>query len=303
MNRPNWWWLQQGDIHVGGDFDLNLPEVAIIGRAKIVQIQPTKADSRKLRPGETLVISRFIHDGAKLFELVFEDGKSQQTTPNHPFRSMDRKAWIQAGELRPGERIATLSGSLKLRETRYVPGLHKVYNLETHQDHTFFIGEMGAWVHNSYDPNNNLNWVLEIPKGSRPHPATYLGVSERKALEAMFNEGAVRFTSRKSIERYGTAGSSDAFVFPRSYFDEVVSEAKGNLRIIEKRLGLESGYLGDVDTVAAYISRSDFSRMRIPSGNEAGANLFWLPGGRTSGGVPEMILDLKKTPFSIIEFR
>ena len=29
--------------------------------------------------------------------------------------------------------------------------------------------------------------------------------------------------------------------------------------------------------------------IRIPSGNETGANKLWVPGGYTSGGVPEAI--------------
>ena len=32
--------------------------------------------------------------------------------------------------------------------------------------------------------------------------------------------------------------------------------------------------------------------IRIPSGNEAGANSWWVPGGSTSGGVPEAVSDL-----------
>ena len=29
----------------------------------------------------------------------------------------------------------------------------------------------------------------------------------------------------------------------------------------------------------------------MPSGNEGGANDFWVPGGKTSGGVPEAVID------------
>lgn len=31
--------------------------------------------------------------------------------------------------------------------------------------------------------------------------------------------------------------------------------------------------------------------MHIPSGNEHGANSEWIPGGFTSGGIPEVILE------------
>jgi hypothetical protein len=29
----------------------------------------------------------------------------------------------------------------------------------------------------------------------------------------------------------------------------------------------------------------------MPSGNEKGANFKWIPGGYTSGGIPEIIID------------
>ena len=36
--------------------------------------------------------------------------------------------------------------------------------------------------------------------------------------------------------------------------------------------------------------------IRVPSGNEGGANELWLPGGYTSGGVPEAVIDqIKKS--------
>ena len=32
--------------------------------------------------------------------------------------------------------------------------------------------------------------------------------------------------------------------------------------------------------------------LRLPSGNETGANSLWIPGGYTSGNVPEAISDI-----------
>lgn len=44
-----------------------------------------------------------------------------------------------------------------------------------------------------------------------------------------------------------------------------------------------------------YLWRQDIDdvskcNLRIPNGNESGANSFWIPGGYTSGGVPEAIV-------------
>ena len=36
--------------------------------------------------------------------------------------------------------------------------------------------------------------------------------------------------------------------------------------------------------------------MRIPSGNEAGANEYWLPGGLLREGMREVVIDGSKVP-------
>lgn len=40
------------------------------------------------------------------------------------------------------------------------------------------------------------------------------------------------------------------------------------------------------------ISDLDGLNLRMPSGNEVGANSHWIPGGYTDGGVPEAVTDL-----------
>lgn len=42
--------------------------------------------------------------------------------------------------------------------------------------------------------------------------------------------------------------------------------------------------------------------IRIPSGNEGGANANWVPEGFTSGGVSEAVADLQEVVFIIREF-
>lgn len=68
-------------------------------------------------------------------------------------------------------------------------------------------------------------------------------------------------------------------------------ETGGDLREIEKRMGFAQGELGD-DAVFAVIKREDVGTFKMASGNEAGVNSNWIPGGKTSGGMPEATLDL-----------
>lgn len=73
-------------------------------------------------------------------------------------------------------------------------------------------------------------------------------------------------------------------------------ESKGDLRIVEKKLGLDIGYLGDIDTIAVFIKPEEMENIRMPSGNEGGANGQWVPGGYTSGDVPEAVMDFSHKP-------
>ena len=61
---------------------------------------------------------------------------------------------------------------------------------------------------------------------------------------------------------------------------------------IEKSLGFEPGHFSDHGGLVR-IDISDLSdlNLRVPSGNEMGANEFWIPGGYTKGGIPEAIVD------------
>lgn len=135
--------------------------------------------------------------------------------------------------------------------------------------------------------------VVNTPKGQRPDPKTYLSQADIDAHLQPFREhGAVRVTSRAGIDEYGTIGPKDgAFVMPANEFRGLVQRSGGDLSKVEQELGLAPGSLTDGSSVAAYIAPEDLHNLRMPSGNEAGANPQWIPGGYTSGGVPEATAD------------
>lgn len=85
-------------------------------------------------------------------------------------------------------------------------------------------------------------------------------------------------------------------MLPRSDFDRIIAESGGDFRSVERRLGFDRGYLGDRDTMVVFIKRQDIKNIRIPSGNEGGANGQWIPGGYTNGRVPEAVMDFSHKP-------
>jgi filamentous hemagglutinin len=69
--------------------------------------------------------------------------------------------------------------------------------------------------------------------------------------------------------------------------------------VVEQRLGLAPGYLSSADTMAVSIAPSEIRGLRMPSGNEPGATLQWIPGGYTRGGMPEAVMDFAYRPRAV----
>ena len=80
--------------------------------------------------------------------LTFSDGTHVETTPGHPFY-VDGQGFMLAGELGIGTSIVTRAGpSVQLTsiERHNLPAT--IYNFEVEDTHTYFVGEVGLWVHN-----------------------------------------------------------------------------------------------------------------------------------------------------------
>ena len=141
--------------------------------------------------------------------------------------------------------------------------------------------------------------ILAAPKGERPDPATYLDKNYIRQHLKEFRQGAsfvmgldnyvMYVLTRKAIGRE----DGTCFVMPKSVCDDIAKAAKGNLAVYEQALGFEPGYFqGHGGLVRIDVIEVSDLHIRIPSGNEAGVNAYWLPGGYTSGGVPEAVSDL-----------
>ncbi|BCZ45186.1 hypothetical protein psyc5s11_12530 [Clostridium gelidum] len=142
--------------------------------------------------------------------------------------------------------------------------------------------------------------IVSIPKGSRPDPTTYLSKEYIDTHLSQFDDGLSVIQTEWAYGRYsetngfiGVPDDNTLFVLPKKYCDGVVSRANGNISIIEKELGFPNGYFSDGGGLVR-IDCDDVTgvNLRIPSGNETGANSLWLPGGYTSGNVPEAISDI-----------
>ncbi|MBL8856562.1 MAG: hypothetical protein JNK57_21545 [Planctomycetaceae bacterium] len=179
--------------------ELDLPELGIRGPAWIVDLEP--APLVPLGPGQ-VVTATFKHASANVLDLVLTNTPpTNRSTPpttlaalnaspsvnplhatlsppptdlgvartdsigvtaNHPFWSVDRAEFVQAGELQVGERLQTLTGDIHWVQQKLPrPGPEAVYNLEVHDEHVYYVGTNGVLAHNAC---NGKMWERQIGK-------------------------------------------------------------------------------------------------------------------------------------------
>lgn len=153
---------------------------------------------------------------------------------------------------------------------------------------------------NSGLTQSKIDEIVNIPKGSRPDPATYLNHEIIDAHLSQFKDGASIVMTKEQYINYvkgndyiGIPSDGTQFVMPKNYCDEIAIKANGNISVYEKMIGFDIGHFDDGGgLVRIDIDNLDGLNLRMPSGNEAGANSHWIPGGKTDGGVSEAITDL-----------
>jgi hypothetical protein len=111
-----------------------------------------------------------------------------------------------------------------------------------------------------------------------------IGSFEGKASYLVTGVNYTKFTEGKPL-----VGFPDGqFVAPPSVIDEVLANADGDIAKIEVALGIPAGaWQGKGGIYRIDIADATALQLRLPSGGEIGANVYWQPGGYTSGGMPE----------------
>ena len=95
------------------------------------------------------VLATFVNESYVIdVELASATGREHLTvTPNHPFW-VEGKGWVAAGELGEGAPLLAAGVSLVGHARVAWSGSTRVYNFEVEHDHTYFVGQSHAWVHN-----------------------------------------------------------------------------------------------------------------------------------------------------------
>jgi hypothetical protein len=150
-------WLERTGAAVGGIVDLAMPELGVVGPARVLSIGPCVP----IAPGRgRIVTGTFSHDSDAIIDLRVEDqAGSIGVTASHLVYSQDRGTFVAAGDLRDGESLRPVAGTAKVASLARRPGVHRVYNLEVAAEHAYRVASAGILVHNDCplpDPSRQL---------------------------------------------------------------------------------------------------------------------------------------------------
>ena len=154
-----------------------------------------------------------------------------------------------------------------------------------------------TWLRKAPLSDAKIKSILDTEKGKRPDPKTYLPRWYIWKHLKMFRNGVTFVMSRESYEKFvvhsETIGRDDGcFVIPTFVCDDIAKAANGEISVFELALSYDAGYFSEHGGMVRVDVPDVFGlNLRIPSGNEIGANEYWLPGGYTNGGVPEAFCD------------
>ncbi|XXF79241.1 toxin TcdB middle/N-terminal domain-containing protein [Myxococcaceae bacterium GXIMD 01537] len=115
-------------------------------------------------PGWHRVTRTFIKPERVVLRLVLvaPDGRTEElgTTAEHPFWVLG-KGWTHAQHLELGDVIETATGtSVRVHSLSLADRPETVYNLEVEEAHTYFVGTLAAWVHNT-----STSGLVNVEKG------------------------------------------------------------------------------------------------------------------------------------------
>jgi Pretoxin HINT domain len=122
-----------------------------------------------------------VPDPRQTLLLVSNAGtETLSVTASHPVRVAGR-GWVPAGDLRPGDRVEARDGVLQVLATGVDLRVQPVYNLSVENAETYFVGDLGAWVHNAI--------VFSIPTPNGPYVGSSKYDDLRRPLTSMKIKG------------------------------------------------------------------------------------------------------------------
>jgi len=140
-------WLQENSLKPGSRVHFAVSEMGIDGDAEVIDEAACPAIAKG--PGR-VVLMTVTHFNPTVLELTLAGSeKPLEPTAAHRLFSADRNDWVQAQELRLGERLRTANGTTEVVAITRKPGVHRVYNIEVETEHRYLVSALKVLSHNA----------------------------------------------------------------------------------------------------------------------------------------------------------
>jgi hypothetical protein len=203
-------WLEENDAHEGRSLMLAIPEMGAVGAAVVTRIGPCPAITSGVG---AVVTGKFAHesDGSNVVSMRL-DGQAEpmRVTRSHPYWSVDRREFVEAGALRDGELLDTESGLRRVESVSPCGYTGILYNLET-TEHVYRAGALGALVHNGcgllgpYNITKGHHILMQA--GFKNSMSRALAISEKNLGKLGITHAAITAGQRRAVERMVRAGT------------------------------------------------------------------------------------------------
>jgi hypothetical protein len=221
-------------------------------------------------------------------EIASPDGSSEtvRTTPEHPFWTPTR-GWSSAGTLTIGDRVVDpRGGELSVTRLVRIGASAIVYNFEVAETHTYFVGHMGAWVHNqctvagkiaaAFKPGDliygitpeRLGPIKKVEDKSKESGATKPGTTPVTIIDQI-NNGALNHDTpfSDSLGNFGFKTDAEIDADPnfsaedkkrmKDFRDFIKNHPKFNIVDIENKMASSPEHKAKMDDIAALDAEKD----------------------------------------------
>jgi hypothetical protein len=135
---------------------------------------------------------------------------------------------------------------------------------------------------------------VTIRKSNRPDPSTYLTKATIDKHLSRFHDKPCLFLTRYAFDNFcknGIGRKDGQFLTTKDIGDkiETLLSRKSTFAAGEAELGIPEGAWKNQEVIRVTVD--DIPNLRMASGNEVGANKYWMPGGYLPNGLPEAVCD------------
>lgn len=141
------------------------------------------------------VTATFNHEKEEIYKIQVDDHVIESTY-NHPFW-MDEKGWTFVKDLKVGDLLVQNDGNtLKIESIELLHKHVTVYNMTVDEFHTYFVSDLGIWVHNSNCFSGSGADLANLARNSKKID----GLKGMTASANLVNEAATNFVGKGAYE-------------------------------------------------------------------------------------------------------